>query len=274
MKPAISQVCTLHTPFQQDLEDYSAGACRHVELWLGKLETYLDQHTPSDVIALLAEQEISAPVASYQGGLLLSQGDARREHWAHFAKRLELCAALNVETLVLVGDISGPLSEQDLQRVQVSLVQAAQQALPFGVRLAFEFQAKAAFANNLQTAAALVEACGATNLGLCLDVFHFFHGPSKTEDLNYLTTENLFHVQFCDCLGCTRELATDADRILPGDGDFLLQPVVERLTQINYQGLVALELMNPAIWKISPRQVGEVGLTALRKTLGQAHMGA
>ncbi len=78
MKPAISQVCTLHSPFEKDVEDYAAGACHAMEIWLGKLETYLEQHTLDDVRRLLEEHEMAAPVASFQGGLLASQGEARR----------------------------------------------------------------------------------------------------------------------------------------------------------------------------------------------------
>jgi sugar phosphate isomerase/epimerase len=109
-------------------------------------------------------------------------------------------------------------------------------------------------------------------LGICFDVFHYYIGPSKLEDLAYLSVENLFHVQLSDLAQVPRELASDADRILPGDGDFLLAPIVEHLRQIGYAGPVAVELMNPHIWQIPPRQFGEIAMTALRKILGQASM--
>ncbi len=142
-----------------------------------------------------------------------------------------------------------------------------------GVRLALEFQAKATYPNNLQSAAAIIEEIASPHLGLCLDVFQFFAGPSKENDLGYLNVANLFHVQLCDLTGQPREFAADSDRILPGDGDFLLAPIVDRLREIQYAGCVSVELMNPAIWQIPPRQFGEVGITALRKVLGLASMG-
>ncbi|MBZ4152196.1 sugar phosphate isomerase/epimerase, partial [Escherichia fergusonii] len=76
----------------------------------------------------------------------------------------------------------------------------------------------------------------------------FYKGPSKTEDLERLTAKNLFHVQVCDVAGVPRELMTDADRVLPGEGDFRLEPLVRRLKQIGYTGAVSLELMNPVLW--------------------------
>lgn len=273
MKPALSQVCSLDSPFEKDIEDYAAGACRAVEIWLGKLERYLESHTVDDVRRLLAEYDMAAPVASFQGGLLASQADARREHWGHFERRLALLRSLDVGTLVVACDVVGPLVQQDLDRVRASLVQAAEQAGRQGVRLALEFQASATLGNNLQTAAALVAEAASPHLGLCLDVFHYYLGPSKPEDLAYLSRENLFHVQLSDLSGTPRELAADGDRILPGDGDFQLSPLLDALRAIGYEGYVSLELMNPQIWRVPARQFSEVGMTALRKLLGQASMG-
>jgi 2-keto-myo-inositol isomerase len=273
MVPALSQVCTLHASFEKDAEDYAAGQCRAMEVWLTKLEMFLQSHTVDDVRQLLEKYEMAAPVASFQGGLLVSQGDARREHWQHFEKRLELCRSLAIKTLVIAGDVLGPIGEQDFQRLRLSLTQAAAKAGEQGVRLAFEFQAKATYPNNLQSAAALVEEIGSPHLGLCLDVFHFFIGPSKETDLAYLSAENLFHVQLCDLAGQAREFAADGDRVLSGDGDFPLEMIVKRLREIEYTGCVSVELMNPAIWQIPPRQFGEVAITALRKVLGLSSMG-
>jgi 2-keto-myo-inositol isomerase len=273
MLPALSQVCSLNSPFEKDLEDYSAGACQAIEVWLGKLETYLEKHSVDEVRRLFDQYGITAPVASFQGGLLTSQGDARREHWEHFGRRLELCQQLGIGTLVVAGDILGPLAQSDLERAQLSLVQAAQQAEQYAIRLALEFQSQATFANNLQTAVAAVAECGSPYLGLCFDVFHYYLGPSKFEDLAYLSNENLFHVQLSDVSGVPREFASDSDRILPGDGDFQLEPILAAIRQTGYAGHVSVELMNPEIWRIPARQFGEIAMTALRKLLGQASMG-
>jgi 4-hydroxyphenylpyruvate dioxygenase len=272
MLPTLSQVCTLPAGFAQEVEDFAAGQCQAMEIWLTKLEEHLKTHALDDVRRLLGEHEMAVPVASFQGGLLVSQSDERRAHWEHFRQRLALCHSLRITTIVVACDVAGPLSQQVLDRASASLAQAAAAAGECGVRVALEFQRSAAFGNNLQTAAAMVAETNSPHLGLCLDAFHFFTGPSKLEDLGYLTKDNLFHVQLCDVAGIPRELASDSDRILPGDGDFWLAPVVEHLQRINYDGCVSIELMNPHLWQVPPRQFGEVAMTALRKILGQAEM--
>jgi sugar phosphate isomerase/epimerase len=186
---------------------------------------------------------------------------------------LDLCADFRVPVLVVVADFLGPFSQSDIERAQVSLQQAGEAAAGHGVKIAFEFQAKNTFVNNLETAVRLVQSAGCSNVGICLDLFDFFVGPSKFDDLRLLTNDNLFHVQVADLADRPRELATDADRILPGDGDFHLQPVFDHLRKIGYTGAVSLELLNPQFWQIPARQVGEIGLTALRVALGSASPG-
>jgi 4-hydroxyphenylpyruvate dioxygenase len=272
MLPALSQVCTLQATFSQDIEDFAAGQCRAVDVWLTKLEDHLNRgRSLNDVRNLLLENEVATPVASYQGGLFGSD-ESGQEAWKIFATRLALCGELGIGTFVVACDIVGPLHQAAVDGAHELLLRAAIAASEHGVRIALEFRANAAFGNNLQTAAALVSEVGHANLGLCLDLFHYYVGPSKQEDLAYLTTSNLFHVQLCDIADTPREFARDADRILPGDGDIDFEPIIDRLREIDYQGCVSIELMNPQIWQVPPRQFGEIGMTALRKVLGQASM--
>lgn len=266
----LSQVCCLSSPFDRDLEDFAGAGCTHVEVWLTKLETYLESHSLNDVRYWLEKTRLLLPVASFQGGLIVSQGEARREAWNLFARRLDLCRELNIGTIVVACDIPPPLNQQTIERVQVSLTQVAQEAGQCGLRAALEFQADSAFGNNLQTAAALVADVASPHLGLCLDAFHWHVGPSKTEDLAYLTAENLFHVQLCDLADTPRELARDSHRILPGDGDIPLLPLIDRLRQIDYRGCVSIELLNPQLWQIPALQLADTSLTALRRLLTES----
>ncbi len=135
------------------------------------------------------------------------------------------------------------------------------------MRLGLEFHARAPFCSNLATAAALVVACGEPNVGIVLDLFHYYTGSSKFEDLLRLAPQQLAHVQLCDLAGVPRELATDADRILPGEGDFELAALLRQLRATGYDGWVSLELFNPTLWQIPASQVAELGFRALRRLL-------
>jgi sugar phosphate isomerase/epimerase len=171
--------------------------------------------------------------------------------------------------MLVVADFVEAFQLTALERAVVSLKQAAQWAAGFDVRLALEFRGKATFCASLDTALSLVNQCDEPNVGVNLDVFHYYTGPSKFEDLGLLTPQNLAFVQLSDLAGVPRELATDADRVLPGDGDFQLEPILKQLRHLGYEGWVSLELMNPQLWQTKATQVVELGMMALKRTLGQ-----
>ncbi len=267
MKPCISEATTLPCSFAEDVAAYASAGCRALEVWLTKLETHLQTHSAADTRKLLEDKQMSLAAASYQGGLLLSQGEARRAHYDHFRRRLDLCQQFGIGTLLVVADFVDKVEPIALERAVVSLTQAAQWAAGFGVRLALEFRGSATFCSSLDTALALVAQCGEPNVGVNLDIFHYYTGRSKFEDLALLTPRNLAFVQLSDLAGIPRELATDADRILPGEGDFQLAPVLQRLRDLGYDGWVSLELMNPILWQAKATQVAELGFAALQRLL-------
>jgi 2-keto-myo-inositol isomerase len=273
MKPTLSQVCSLHSTFAEDIEHYAAGQCQSIEVWLTKLEEHLKTHSVDDVRALLDSHGTELPVASFQGGLFTEEAAAREATWEHFAGRLALCKPLGIQTVVVAADTIDKPSGAKIEKMRRDLTQAGELAAEHDVRLALEFQSKSTLVNNLETAVALVAECGSQHVGICLDVFHFWTGPSRLSDLAYVTPENLFHVQVSDLAGVPREMAMDADRILPGEGDLPLEAIIEHLRTIDYRGCVSIELMNPQIWQVPPRQFGEIAMTAVRKLLGHAELG-
>ncbi len=267
MIPCISEACTMPATFAQDVAACAASGCKAMEVWLTKLEQHLETQSVEDTKQLLTKANIVLAAAAYQGGLLLSQGEARKTHFDHYRHRLELCERFAIGVIVLVADFRQTPQPTHLERAVVSLTQAGQWAAGFGVRVALEFRAADTFCSSLDTAVRLVEACGESNVGVCLDLFHFWNGPSKFEDLDLLTPANLAHVQISDLSSVPRELASDADRILPGDGDLPLAKFARKLRQLGYDGFISLEMMNPMLWQVKTHQVFELGYTALQRTL-------
>jgi 4-hydroxyphenylpyruvate dioxygenase len=176
-----------------------------------------------------------------------------------------LCQGFGILTLVIAADFDVVPDASAMPQIIMSLKQAAQWASAFDVRLALELRGRSPFCASLDTAVALVAQCGEANLGICLDLFHYYTGPSKFEDLGLLTPGNLFLVQACDLSGVPRELATDSDRVFPGDGDFQLTAIAQQLHNMGYDGWLSLELLNPALWQAKPEQVADLGLRAMQR---------
>jgi sugar phosphate isomerase/epimerase len=269
MKPCISQATTLSNPFEADAATFSRNGWVAVEIWLTKLERYLESHSPAEARAVLDSNGVKPVAAAAQGGLLLTRGHEREAHWDHFRHRLGLLGELGVGTLIVTPDFGHQVTSADLHRAAGALGQAGALARTFGVRLALEFQKASGLCACLETAIALVAQAGsAGEIGVCLDVFHYYTGPSKFEDLAYLSNANLAWVQVCDLSGTPRELAGDGDRILPGEGDFQLGPIVEHLGRIGYDGYVSLEVLNPRLWQVDADRVADLSRRALSRVLG------
>lgn len=268
MKLCISQATTMSSSFEADLDAYALAGWSAVEFWLTKLEAFAHGRPVAEARTMLADRGLHAVAAAAQGGLLLSAGDERTTHWDLFRRRLGLLAELQVPTLVVAVDFAREVAGEDYARAVESLAEAAELARPAGVRLALEFQKTSHFCASLDTALALIAQAGAANLGVCLDLFHYYTGPSKFEDLGYLTPANLAWVQVCDLSGVPRELAGDSDRILPGDGDFQLDPIFDHLAAIGYDGFLSLEVNNPMLWSVPAERLADAGLRAMTRALG------
>jgi 2-keto-myo-inositol isomerase len=267
MTPCISQATTMSTPLEADLPAFARGGWTAVELWLTKVESYLADHTTSDLREILKAEGLTAAAAAGQGGLLLSRGEERDTHWAHFRRRLELLKELEVPLLIVAADFTREVKDDDYGRAADALAEAAGLAEGSGVRLALEFQKGSGFCASLDTAIALVAQCGSRNAGVCLDLFHYYTGPSKFEDFAYLRREDLAWVQVSDVSGMPRELAGDRDRILPGEGDFQIAPILDHLRGLGYDGFVSLELLNPQLWQIPAGRVADLGFQAVQRLL-------
>ncbi len=263
MFACISEATTMHQTFAEDVAAYAGAGFTTMEVWLTKLETHLQSHPGTDTLHMLEDRAMTLAAAAYQGGLLLSDGEARRTHFDHFRRRLDLCALLGIPTLLLVADFTPAVDAPTLEKAVAALARAGEMAAALAIRLALEFRGRSAFCSSLDTAVALAARCGQPNVGVALDLFHYYTGPSKFEDLGLLTPDNLFHVQVCDLPGIPRELATDADRVLPGDGVFQLIPILRQVRARGYDACISLELMNPRIWQGKPAQTAEIGLAAL-----------
>ncbi len=267
MKPCISEACILPSSFADDLAAFGEGGCPTMEVWLTKLETHLQTNSIDATRAMIDDRGLTLPVAAFQGGLLVSEGEQRKAHFDHFRRRLDLCAAFGMRTLILSTDFTGRIEPTNVERAIASLSQAAQWAQAFDIRLAVECSSRSSFCSSLDTTLSFLAACGQPNVGVCLDLFHFYTGPSKFDDLLLLNPNNLFHVQVCDLAGVARELADDRDRIFPGEGDFRLEPIFDVLRRSGYDGVVSLELFNPTLWQVKPGHVIELGIKSLERLL-------
>src|SRR5262249_20271257 len=170
MKLCISEATTLSSTFAEDVAAYAEAGWPGVEVWLTKLEQHLEKHSAPETRRLLADHSLQPAAASYQGGLLLSQGEQRRGPLQHFRPPLDPSQYLGTPTLLVAAAFAPPVEPAALPHAVAALQEAAQWAAACDVRLALEFRGSARFCASLDTAVAVVAQCGEPNVGVNFDV--------------------------------------------------------------------------------------------------------
>jgi sugar phosphate isomerase/epimerase len=248
----------------RDLAAVRAGGWEAIEVWLD----HWDAHFPPDADAaarrVLDESGLAVAGACAQEGLFFARGDESNRRRSELSRRLERCAALGVTHLVVVPvppPEGEPPGEDELDRAAQNLHAAGELALASGVGLEIEFLAGARLVNNLATALELARRVDHAAVGVLVDTYHLYAGPSKLEDLDLLAAHpgRLRFVHVDDVPAARpRELWTDADRVLPGDGDLPLAHMLGAIRRSGYTGDVSLELFNAEVaarWQVDPAGV-------------------
>jgi len=234
----------------RDLAAVRAGGWDAVELWLPHWDARFAPGADAAARRVLDDSGLAVAGACVQEGLFFARGEERRRRRDEFSRRLDRCAALGVTHLVVLP-VPHPEPEstgdEELDRAAENLHAAGELARASGVGLEIEFLRGARLVNNLPTALELARSVDHASVGVLLDTYHLYAGPSKLEDLELLTAHagRLRFVHVNDVpVARPRELWTDADRVLPGDGDLPLTGMLSAIRRSGYAGDVSLELFN------------------------------
>jgi sugar phosphate isomerase/epimerase len=102
------------------------------------------------------------------------------------------------------------------------------------------------------------------NLKFMIDLYHFWTGPSKMEDLELINVGEIYHVHFADTpLQPPVEVAAMKDRAFPGEGIAPLQKILNKLVEKGYQRALSLELFDPVIRSTDPELIARKALKTI-----------
>ena len=107
--------------------------------------------------------------------------------------------------------------------------------------------------------------CGQVGGCILPDVYHLYKGGSGFDGLQLVRGSGIgiFHIN--DYPRIERSKINDSDRVYPGDGIAPLRELFKTLKQINYEGVISLELFNRDYWRQDPQQVAKMGLRKMKK---------
>lgn len=259
MKITINEASTMHASFEEDVRAYSAAGFTAIELWLEKVGEYLKKHSLSDAGRLLSDNGLETAGACYHADVMVSEGEVRRRILDEFRWKLDVCSALGAPVLIVPGDLfeRDPVPA-DYERAVDGLAEAADIANEYSIDLGIEFLQKARFIQTLRTALALARKTRKENVGLLIDTFHLYAGKSKVEDILLADKGEITFVHINDMRDVPIELATDADRVIPGEGIFPLYEMVRSVQRTGYSGYYSVELFNKDLWDMNPVEASKL----------------
>lgn len=256
---------TMRASLVEDIRAASAAGFAALEIWAAKMETYLETHSPAELRRLLADHGIQ-PVSINSIEHITFRGSEYSQLAAQCERYSEIAEAIGCGKLVVVPSPTPPGADwhaikQESIRVLRDMAAIAKAQ---GVDLAFEFLGQPdCSVPTLDKCWEIVRETDHPNVGLVLDIFHFFAGGSSMDSILDVDPEKIliFHINDAEALPPSQ--LTDAHRLLPGEGVIPLREILQRLSSIGFDGLCSIELFRPAYWERDPE---ELARDAFRKT--------
>jgi 2-keto-myo-inositol isomerase len=255
---------------ETDVQATAHTGLRALELWAGKIDTYLATHSPADLKALLAEHGV-APMSINSIEFISFRGDEYREIRERCRALCEIAQAIDCPTIVVVPSPT-PSRETTWDEIVDEHVTVLRDlgklAADFGLRLSFELLGFGwCSVRTPRGAWEIVQKTGRKNIGLTVDCAHLYGGGGLFDELDALDPAHIFAFHLDDLEDLPKEAITDARRLLPGLGVIPLDDICRRLKALGYDGDCSVELFRPEYWEWDPRELAVQARDAALKVL-------
>ena len=147
------------------------------------------------------------------------------------------------------------------------LKQMAAMASKSGISLMFEmlgFQDR-----PFHTVNETITLAQAADIQIVIDTFHFIISGAKPDEIAALPKKIIGVVHFSDAISGGKALheITDADRVLPGEGDLSLIEISGAIRRTGYQGGMSVEVFHPKYAKQDPYKVSHEAYRSVEELL-------
>ncbi|MGW3650512.1 sugar phosphate isomerase/epimerase family protein [Streptomyces sp. NPDC000878] len=158
--------------------------------------------------------------------------------------------------------------ELDIEAAGARLRTICDEVAAYGLRVAVEAFPWSGL-KDVVTARAVVEASGASNAGLMIDVWHFYNTRSTLADLDGLSPERIVAVQLNDGRVVDGDFLTEArqGRLLPGEGELDVQGLLLGLHERGFRGPYCVEVNYPGYRDLPVEEMAALSFTKASKAL-------
>ena len=258
VKWAFNSATVMNLEWDQELALWKKFKWRAVEVWFDKVKACMEK---GRTCADLGRQMRDAGAEPIGVAPAVVWTDSERHDSKHerdeLVERMNVTAALGAPALTIIAlGRRGPDASVEHDRLADKLRNVARMAEERGIRLNLEFIGGLPVNGTLGTCIELVRKADRPNLGLLLDLCHYYTSPSHVEELDLLPKKKLFLVHIDDAQKRPMEVLGCEHRCFPGEGRINVPALLSEIRRrTKYDGYYSVELYDKDVWAMDPKEV-------------------
>ena len=258
MSLAIHQNTSAAAGYRASLEGWARAGIKNVEITAGQLDAFLKNDSLAAAKRVLTDNGLTAVSAACGVGGLWEPGPNHAAALDNLKKRCEMLGELGLTHIYApVGGGMQKFTEDDYKTGADNMRQAGDVVQQFRMRITAEFTRASPFISTLTTMLKVTRAAGHPAVKPLVDLYHFWSGNNKLEDLDLLKPNEIGHMHFQDVPDMPRELLDNTTRLIPGDGISPLTTILRKVSDKGYSGSLSVELFLPKYQQADPFMLGQ-----------------
>ncbi len=256
MKLALNGATIMPSPLTDDVEIAAEAKFTALEIWAGKLDAYLQNHTLDDLAHKMRALAIQPWCINSIEDITFRTGSSRRELLEHVERTSAVARAIGAPSIVVVPGRKPDGYNRNECIADAAAVLREMSDAAGDVALAFEFLGKPGCAvPTLEMAIEIVAAVDRPGVGMVIDVFHFYAGGSRLDDIPRVPADKLFVLHLNGCEDHPKPELTDAHRLYPGEGAIPIDAILAAIRARGFDGTASVEIFRPEYWRQDARTV-------------------
>jgi len=272
MTLAIHQNTSNGAGYRKSLEGWARAGIKDVEITNILLDDFLKTDDLAAARRVITDLGLNLVQAATGVLELWEPNPNRAAALDNLKRRCEMYAAMGLKNVYAATASSKKVTEEDYKAGPQNMHDAGEVARQFNLSLRIEFLRTSSFISTLPTILKLTREAAHPNVAPMLDIYHFWSGLNKLEDLDMVRPGEIAHVHFQDVPDMPREMLDLSTRIIPGDGIAPLNKILTKLADNGYAGPLSVELFLPKFQQGDPYEVAREIRTKSEAVMRQARV--
>ena len=255
MTLAIHQNTSAGAGYRGSLEGWSRAGIKYVEITNTLLDGFLKTESLPAARRVLTDLGLTPVSCACGVGGLWEPNPNHAAALEEFKRRCEMFASLGLKRIYAPTTTTQKFTQDDYKTGADNMRGVGEIAKQFGMTAMAEAVRASTFVSTLSTLLRMTREAAHPNIAPLLDIYHFWSGLNKLEDLDLIHPREIGHVHFQDVPDIPRELFDNTTRIIPGDGVAPLTQILRKLASKEYAGPLSVELFLPKFQQGDPFEV-------------------